>query len=179
VVRWWLCSMGAASRFAMLHQTRSLCQDVLQRPCCNGPNAMLCTDCGRIQTPAPAAPGPARPTPRRTVRRKNERGGPPGSRVEPKPYTLNPERRTVRRKNEWGLLAHVAPCLLFVHATAAQPERPQLQWPRAGAESYKRAEVASELVRGWTSGKVAPHVLQAHSRRSLLQVRPLPPLAIL
>ena len=66
-------------------------------------------------------------------------------------------------------MQYAAPPLLFCHLTAAQPERPNVTWPKAQGEVARRQAAAAELCRGWGSSLV-PAVAQVHARGSLMMV---------
>jgi hypothetical protein len=82
------------------------------------------------------------------------------------PYTI----RYTRQHNEYSLMQYVVPPMLFCHLTAAQAERPNVEWPKAQGEAGRRQVAAVELARGWGSC-LSPEAAQAHSRASLMLVR--------
>ena len=77
--------------------------------------------------------------------------------------------RFARKHNEYGFMQYAVPPMLYCHLTAAQPERPNVTWPKAQGEVARRQAVVTELARGWR-GSLVPAVAQLHSRTSLLVV---------
>ena len=77
--------------------------------------------------------------------------------------------RFTRQHNEYGLMQYIVPPMLFCHLTAAQAERPTVEWPKAQADAARRQSAAAELVRGWGSA-LSPEVAQSHCRASLMLV---------
>ena len=89
-------------------------------------------------------------------------------RDHPMPYFCTV--RYTRQHNEYSLMQYIVPPMLFCHLTAAQAERPIVEWPKAQGEAGRRQAAAAELARGWGS-TLSAEAAQGHSRASLMLVR--------
>eukprot|EP00798_Chlamydomonas_sp_ICE-L_P006626 gene6626-3282_t len=66
-------------------------------------------------------------------------------------------------------MAYIPVSFVYVGITAAQTERPQLSWPRAGGDARRRMQANNEMLRSWCSSGMSAKVVQAHGREAMSQ----------